>query len=316
VGGGVGAIAALRIGRAARRLLEGPAAIELAAVHARSLHIASAGRFACIGPASIGDGPLSIIVAAADVVPLQAGLAGGDGRLSASAGCLARGGSLQLDTSVAALWQPAAWPTPPTHDSLRQAAEELRRQLAALERAGPAVSTAAPVAAATSRRLADGLAALSAFVAGRDEAERACRLLLGLGPGLTPAGDDALVGALIALDAVGAEDLRQALAVVALALAPALTSPLSAAYVGAAAELGEAHASLHDVIAASLAGPPSGIAREVKRAAAVGHSSGRDAMAGALAALEGRLAALCQGRGPASAGQALPLAAAGAPAKP
>jgi hypothetical protein len=100
--------------------------------------------------------------------------------------------------------------------------------------------------------------------------------LIGLGPGLTPSGDDYLGGMLVALRVAGramqAEGLWRW-------LEPRLesrTSAISAAHLAAAAA-GEAHEALHRVLAGSL---------DLDALDAVGHTSGWDALAGALAVLE------------------------------
>lgn len=105
------------------------------------------------------------------------------------------------------------------------------------------------------------------------------RLLAGLGGGLTPAGDDFIVGALLARWAAGAENaLSEA---VAQAAAP-LTTTLSAAYLRAAAR-GECSAYWHALLAAVAGGADwRPAARELL---AVGHTSGADALAGFLSVL-------------------------------
>jgi hypothetical protein len=97
--------------------------------------------------------------------------------------------------------------------------------------------------------------------------------LIGLGPGLTPSGDDYFGGMLIALRALGRDAQADALW---RWLQPKLasgTSALSAAHLEAAAA-GEAHEAVH----AALQGDLSGLDH-------VGHSSAWDAFAGAAAVL-------------------------------
>ncbi len=78
--------------------------------------------------------------------------------------------------------------------------------------------------------------------------------LLGLGPGLTPSGDDVLCGALVALHAVGRADaLASPRRRRSTKAAPAATSPLSGAFLRAAAE-GLGAEPLHATICALLSG--------------------------------------------------------------
>jgi hypothetical protein len=101
--------------------------------------------------------------------------------------------------------------------------------------------------------------------------------LVGLGPGLTPSGDDFLIGALAALSAVGQTNMRAALgrAVVA---AAGRTSPLSASLLRAAAA-GHVGENLHAMVAAIITGDADGA---IDAATRIGHTSGWDALAGAV----------------------------------
>jgi hypothetical protein len=105
--------------------------------------------------------------------------------------------------------------------------------------------------------------------------------LIGLGPGLTPSGDDYVAGMLVALRecgrAVQANSLWRW-------LAPRLeqgTSAISAAHLGAAAA-GEAHEALHVCLEKLLLGTDDWEAA-LTNLDAVGHCSGWDGLAGAAA---------------------------------
>jgi hypothetical protein len=97
-----------------------------------------------------------------------------------------------------------------------------------------------------------------------------------LGPGLTPSGDDYLGGMLVALHALGREAQARGLW---RWLQPRLsrTSAISGAHLEAAAA-GEAHEALHEV----LSRPSDATVRNLKT---LGHCSGWDALAGAVAVL-------------------------------
>ena len=101
--------------------------------------------------------------------------------------------------------------------------------------------------------------------------------LVGLGPGLTPSGDDFLVGALAALDALGQTNIRAVLGRAVVAAADR-TSPLSASLLRAAAA-GHVSENLHTMVAALVTGD-AGAA--MATAARIGHTSGFDALAGAV----------------------------------
>lgn len=116
--------------------------------------------------------------------------------------------------------------------------------------------------------------AFLSWIAGDGEPDDA---LIGLGPGLTPAGDDFVGGAMIALRAWGHGALANRIAAWALPLARERTNRISRAHLECAAQ-GEGHAALHDWL--------DGFGDEaLERLSRIGHTSGLDAAAGALGAL-------------------------------
>ena len=116
--------------------------------------------------------------------------------------------------------------------------------------------------------------AFLAWIAGTGRPDDA---LIGLGPGLTPSGDDFVGGAMIALRAFGRHALADRIAGWALPLARERTSRISRAHLECAAQ-GEGHEALHDLLC-------SFDKKHLERLARIGHSSGTDAAAGALLAL-------------------------------
>ncbi len=107
------------------------------------------------------------------------------------------------------------------------------------------------------------------------------KMLAGVGGGLTPAGDDFIVGVLLAARAglcgEGREQLGPAIAEAA---APATTA-LSAAYLRAAAR-GECISPWHDLFAALMQLDEYAIYESVRALTSIGHTSGADALAGFL----------------------------------
>lgn len=97
--------------------------------------------------------------------------------------------------------------------------------------------------------------------------------LHGLGPGLTPAGDDVLAGLLLTLRRFPHLDRRGLAGPLGrrLAGAAARTTPVSAALL-ARADRGEAAPQLLDLVDAVAAGEP--VARPLRRLLSVGHTSG------------------------------------------
>lgn len=104
-----------------------------------------------------------------------------------------------------------------------------------------------------------------------------------MGSGLTPAGDDLIGGALIALRAVGNQRVANRLAKWALRLARSRTNRISFAHLSCAAS-GQGHEALHHALNAILSGRRH-LRNELQALKRIGHSSGMDALSGALLAL-------------------------------
>jgi hypothetical protein len=221
---------------------------EVCARFRRSFYLRFAGgRYACVGDASLGRGPLNVLVLHLEVPPL--------------------GERIEVSLQGAEPWEPPrSRAVMPNLGNARAPAEGLGclvlgERNALSEHAQPAL---------------DALAEWLAGNALRSEAEG----LIGLGPGLTPSGDDYLGGMLVALRLSARVPQADALW---RWLEPRLagrTSAISAAHLAAAAA-GEAHEALHVALTGKW---------NLDALSAVGHCSGWDALAGAVAVLrnEGR----------------------------
>jgi hypothetical protein len=110
------------------------------------------------------------------------------------------------------------------------------------------------------------------------------RPLLGLGPGLTPAGDDLLAGLLVGL--AGRPELRDPLAAAVARLAPQRTTWLSAELLRLAADGLAAPAVVAVADALAGHGPEDALARALPSLLAVGHTSGTALARGLLLAAD------------------------------
>jgi hypothetical protein len=197
---------------------------------------------------------------------------------------------LTLDQSRARVWRP---PTVPAAEPSR-----LTTTCRALRHALPEVGEAAGFGALLVDRTpgfpldraVDAAAALVRACATDDPAAAAASAerLIGLGPGLTPAGDDFVGGAFFARTAFGrirtpAADWTQAMERVR-AMAAQRTHPVSAVLL---ADLlaGEAHAPLHDLATALAADAIAAAVAAAARLVRIGHTSGWDLLAGFLGCL-------------------------------
>jgi hypothetical protein len=106
--------------------------------------------------------------------------------------------------------------------------------------------------------------------------------LIGLGPGLTPSGDDFLGGAMVASHYLGFSDVAGRLAAQDLPVAEHGTNLISACYLRCAAT-GQAAAVLFDALESVLTGGGDRLESDLDAIHAVGHTSGWDSLAGAIA---------------------------------
>jgi Protein of unknown function (DUF2877) len=242
------------------------------AVFPTAIYIApSAGRLLVIHDRVHGHTPTSLLIDAARPVSWDVGP--GDavaGRLG-----FLRVGIMMLDARHARVWRPRGpgrWFANVPEGPLATYVGDVARD--AFQRLDPACRR---VAAA----LATGLLAHNS-----DDAAAACRALVGTGPGLTPSGDDALVGLLAVLHWAGPDTaagrLRQRLAA---CIRPLLdrTTIISAHYLRLALDghVGEHLTNLLDDL-----GPDGAFRPElVTRVLATGATSGADALIGVVTGL-------------------------------
>jgi hypothetical protein len=230
---------------------------EVCAVFRRSFYLRVPGeRYACVGDASLGRGPLNVLLE--EFSPPQ------------------HGERVSIALEGAQSWSPQPLSLPAANpQALRQAA------------AGrvPDAGLGCLVAGAhnaLSVHAQPAIEALGAWLAGNTLSKEA-EGLIGLGPGLTPSGDDYLAGMLVALRVFGrpaqADSLWRWLA----PRLPGRTGAISAAHL-AAASTGEAHEALHACLE-NLSGGDDDWDEALERIDSVGHCSGWDGLAGALAVL-------------------------------
>jgi uncharacterized protein DUF2877 len=285
-------------GSHAARFVERRASASLVAVFGRSLHLEAEGDFLCIGDASIGNGPLNATVDAAGWVRVAKRLPRAGAEVRINAGTIEMGDAV-LSAAAASMWRPPAWPRVAGIEGLAVALDELvrcaREQAPADGLARIVLGPAGEPASAFERIARPRVRRMQQWVSARLSGplhEPAPVDLLGLGPGLTPSGDDLLCGALVALHAIGRTDAGRDLDAAIARSAPSATSRLSMSFLRAAAE-GQGYAALHTMIVALLENRT--FARELEALARIGHTSGWDALAGAAIVLQAFSAAVIPG---------------------
>jgi hypothetical protein len=244
-------------GRAAREALAAGEG-EVCAVFRRSFYLKyGEKRFACIGDASLGRGPLNALVAILQQPSV--------------------GEKLTISVESAQLWMP---PAPPS-GAARPNLEALRACLDGHVPADGLGGLILGVHNALSVHAQPALEALERWLAGNALGAEVAQLI-GLGPGVTPSGDDYLGGVLVALRYLGRRTQADSLWRWLEPRLAGATGAISAAHLAAAAA-GEAHEALHEVLGNLSAWQAPDLHPALSKLDAVGHSSGWDALAGAVA---------------------------------
>lgn len=281
-------LAVAELGLLARETLRSGSAGAVVAVFERSFYAVFDGQWVCVGSLELGSGPLQVLCenrlsrrpSPGDVVTVHGAALRVNGVPFAS-------------FEAASVWTPerapartlvrlraglgavdGLWHAYPPEEGLAAAG---RVRLPA--KPSPIVAAATPGFTALDRIVMSGFrrqAPSPANVA-------ALVKLIGLGPGLTPSGDDLLAGALIALAALNLCDLRDTLWN-ACRQDLARTNEISRAHLRAAA-LGYGAAALHAAIHTTINGDTERVETALAAVSAIGHTSGRDGFAGVLVVL-------------------------------
>ena len=292
----------VEIGPVARRALAPGAAGEVRAVFERSFYAVLDGQWICFGPRALGAGPLNALYAPGPAEGWCGLLAAGEP--AHVMGHEIRIGEFGFGFGSAADWNPAGSATA-DRQALAAGLRALDAVLAGLmpqdglavlmrpairRESLPALARAAEGAV---RRLGDLVRAVPATGTIPDFAPLSP--LLGLGPGLTPSGDDVIGGALVALRRLGRADLADAIRTW-LETVTDRTNDVSLAHLRAAAE-GCGAAALHEILDDLLHGRAADLPPALAAIGSIGHTSGWDALAGAVVVLRAWLGAPSSGAG-------------------
>ncbi len=281
------------LGCLAARALDRGGACRIGALFERTFYVDLGEVWICVGPDTLGRGPLNLGCALPGRVDWHAsGLREGlDCRAGPSA--LRIGQLYRLTLGDAEVWSPP--PAPPwSFGTLALGLEHLadlaprrlpEEGLACFLLAdGRHDATRVAARARTSiSELKDWLSAAARRVS-RHRALPPLSDLIGLGPGLTPSGDDFLGGVLIALHSLGLKDEAMRLYDAALPQFRTNRNPISTAHFRAAAE-GAAAAALHDALAALTLGRRDALKATLAEVDGIGYTSGWDCLAGIVVAL-------------------------------
>jgi hypothetical protein len=246
----------------------------------------------------LDDGPCTIVVDAPDFLTL--GIEPGAKAVAAS-GTLRIADRIAVSIAGAAPWQMAATPRACDDHRLRESLQAARALLEDHGRRGGMME--APECSAVSRAITEMLRSSSNLLVDalrRDDGPTALRhaaRLIGLGPGLTPSGDDFLVGLLAALRAGRTvSPAVRAFCVDVAEMARVSTNPISYAAIRKAAQ-GEVRETIA-LLLLHLCGHTQGsLQPALDQVLAIGSSSGTDIAWGIMRGLESTLPDGEQGHG-------------------
>lgn len=246
----------------------------------------------CVTRSGVDHGPISLVTSApGDLewpkLQLEPGQSAHsiDGRIVISDG-------LEILYAPAKKWMPPSFLNLPDPNVVERGLEQARNIAVGLNRsdglAGFLADDHVPesldlVGSAAAGPIAEARNWLSSQFAGMETDREWARRLIGLGPGLTPSGDDFLGGFMIAVHALGRGDIAKRIWADIGESAHASTNAISFAFLSAASK-GWGSSSLHAALEAVVSGqnPAAAIASLARQ----GHSSGLDAFAGVTSAIQ------------------------------
>ena len=262
-------IRVIEVGESARRLIEGASSATVVAALSRSLYLEVAGELVWLGPA--GSTLHARAVVARDLPHVD-----GATRIETA-----------FDLRNAGDWRPQELPRPIQPETL---ARESRGLTGMVDRLGRpdgfgALLVGERPACPLDRAAEDARRFLEACA--RNDAATAAGIgerLLGLGPGLTPAGDDLVGGAFFARRLIAWDAGWKEAAAALRARARERTHPISATLLGDLLD-GVGYAPLHDLALALAERDRAAALDAAARLIRIGHSSGWDILTGVLGAL-------------------------------
>jgi len=256
---------------------------EVLASFERACHVRSATRILTLAQAGTGEGPATLTLRDDFRGDLRALVRRGDAA-SMRAGRL-QVGCAAFDATRARVWQPPKPRSALAPDQRLRRLDQARQRLDAARRERPSVlcggaaSIVARMAAACRNRVPA-------------EAGQAASMLIGLGEGLTPAGDDFLVGLVAALRSGTGDDSRST------ALVAAITAPMVAAHerttpFAAQALMFAARGHFDAIVARTLEAliaevDDRAFVRALEESLTIGATSGADLVTGMLVGLRAR----------------------------
>jgi len=285
-----------RCGAIAREVLGEDGEVRVLAVFEHTFYLACPHGIVCVGPPDLVAGPINVATADERTWTSLALAVDDEGRITA--GLAMVGDTLAIDVASGSTWHPSPFPDFEP-DATARGIAALRKAVAAecpsdglaslvflpTARRPPAGIDAASAAAQPVAQLRDTLPGVLRSGRWSAAALRAATLLIGLGPGFTPSGDDLVGGLMLALTSAGRAPLRNDLWHALRPELDDLTTPPSAMHLSAAAD-GMAAEPIHHLLDDILRGGTHAVGDRLAAVTRLGHTSGWDIAAGLILGLE------------------------------
>lgn len=280
------------ISRSITEYLRVPRKGTVLATFRRSCYLDFEDRILALVASELGNGPLNIVLEVAPAHSFQV-IPVGEHVIS-TAELITIGTSLRISSARALPWVPAITPWALRPGAL-SANLDLCHNLLVREAPVGSFAHALPTAPVTRRNCIEetlyrqASVAMNTLARGLYDGDLATlahgtRQLAGLGLGLTPSGDDILVGVLMALTVSSPPNAGQLRATV-LAAAAGRNPRISAAYLDAAAK-GEANEAWHRLLDILPSGDSAVVSSAARTVMSMGETSGADMLAGFLLTLK------------------------------
>ncbi|MCY4382534.1 MAG: DUF2877 domain-containing protein [Nitrospinae bacterium] len=287
------------VGVFAREFLDAPDEANVIGVFRRSLYIEnSSGRIACIGERGIGPGPLNALCEFSDDVDFTRIVEPGS-PVEFRDAWIKLGPRMKIDISSPMDWEPEplpiGWDLKIFQQNLPFLIEYIaetgpREGLAPLIEhivSGEEISNEDAFQTISWEGISDFRNWLSHSLnqGGNLDFPANALQLVGLGPGLTPSGDDFWCGVMIALHALGHFEIPEKIAGAVLCHAKERTNRISCAHMECAAR-GQGAQALHETVAAMGVADEARLRSVLRALNKIGHTSGWDSLAGVVCVLE------------------------------
>jgi len=284
--------AVTRLGPNADEVLRRTGNGAVVAVFERSFYIELSGAYACVGTTALCPGPLNAATSAPAATNWSASGVRVGNRVRLYTDGFRVGAHLMFDLGDVERWRPAPFPrnwSPASAAAGLACIDAFAADRAPDEGLGRLLLDTAQLGAETTvlRHAAAPAAALRRWLTAamqdrcadrHDDLETACTLL-GLGPGLTPSGDDLIGGVMITLHALRKCGSLNCLSRIVRRRMRSDTTPISIAHLSAVMN-GMCGASVHDALNAVLLGDGASLASALEGVTRIGHTSGWDTLTG------------------------------------